>query len=117
MLLEGIDWRRPVRTSAPSMAPLVDALKGYVLSAEKLHGDRCRFRRSRLAQGKQKQDDCGRMFATKGRRAVKQLRQYGSRTRRIEKASIRPGISRIIAAFDRPTGMRVSTGSMNRAAW
>jgi hypothetical protein len=61
------------------------------------------------ATAKPNWDVCGRMFAMIARPVVWRHRQFGLRTRRIVEESIRTGISPILKACYRQTGMLGST--------
>lgn len=93
---EGIDLDRSTLADwvggvSRTLRPLVEALKRYVLSAEKLHGDDVPVPVLEPGHGKTKTGRLWTMFAMTGPRATKHRRRSGSLTRPIAKASIRQG--------------------------
>jgi transposase len=106
------DW---VGGVSRTLQPLVDALKKYVLGAEKLHGDDV-YRCWRRVTARRRPGACRPTFAMIGQRATKQRRQCGSPTRRIGKGSIRRDICRTTRASCRPMATQGSRNCMRRAA-
>lgn len=80
------DW---VGGASRTLRPLVEALKTYVLSAEKLHGDDVPVPVLEPDRAKRRPAVCGPMFAMTARRGTTRPRQSGSPTRRIARANIR----------------------------
>ena len=79
------DW---VGGASRTLRPLVDVLRQYVFSAEKVHGDDVPVPVLEPGKGKTKTGRCGRTFATIVPQAVRRLRRSGLLTRRIARVSI-----------------------------
>jgi len=108
------DW---VGKASELLAPLNDALRQYVLSADKLHADDTPVPVLAPGTGKTK---LGRLwtYVRDDRPAGdRRLQQSGLHTRRIEKANIHTATWRCFAARCRPTVMRASTVYMMTAAF
>jgi transposase len=80
------DW---VGGASRTLRPLVEALKSYVLGAEKLTATMCRFRCLNQETAKRRRGVCGPMFATTVQWGAMHPPQSGLPTRRIAKANIR----------------------------
>jgi transposase len=80
------DW---VGGTSALLAPLVEALRRHVMSANKLHADDTPVPVLAPGNGKTKTDGCGPTFAMIALRETQPPQRCGSPTRRIAKASIR----------------------------
>ena len=75
--------------ASEALAPLVEQLRRYVMSAGKLHGDDTPVPVLAPGTAKPKPAACGLTCEMIGRRAARRRRRCGSPTRRIARASIR----------------------------
>ncbi len=114
---EGIELERATLTgwvgrSCQSLEPLVDALKQYVLDADKLHGDDIPVPVLAPGNGKPKRDGYGPMSAMTGLRPVPMRQPSGLRTHPTARVNIPFSIYPVFAASCKPTLMLASTASM-----
>ena len=100
------DW---VGSTSQLLTPLVDALRRYVMAANKLHADDTPVPVLAPGNGKTRRDDCGPTFVMTVPQATRQHRRYGLRTRLIAGENIRSVIFASSEEHCRPMPMQDST--------